>query len=286
MAELPSDDENELNFSDYEADSDDDKGRRTTTSVIAHKSMKAVDISDAESDNEGAAVAQDIEFESISPPADLAKNNENTKKETTESTENDDEKSFEPISPVSDQGDFEAISPPDSPPPEALSESKKSSFENISDDEDEEMSKKPDELPEGKFSPQESEHDLNFNDESSNDSGYQIIPKKTDVETTEKTEKKIDNDIDAPVPSPFSDIGDGDDMGDNNDGQIISDILQHTDATEQQFNQINNGAKKMPKDMTENTGGKKMPTDMTENTGAKKMPTDLTEKDEEEGNIS
>lgn len=79
MAELPSDDENELNFSDYEADSDDDKGRRATTSVIAHKEMKTVDISDPESDNEGEK-AQDLEFESISPPADIEKTDKNNEK--------------------------------------------------------------------------------------------------------------------------------------------------------------------------------------------------------------
>jgi len=263
MAELPSDEENELNFSDYDAESDDDAPRPPTTSVIAHKEMKTVQISDPEDsdkedsdreDSDKEEINQELEFESISPPAghsdDRDEKNEKDKSNdeqkissTVISGHESEQQTFEPISPVSDHGNFETISPPASPPPDS-----KPQFENISDDEDEADNKKTDELPEGKFSPVEDENELNFNvDESSNDSGYHIIQKpqveeseKTEDKTNDKTKENVEppeeheEEIEAPMPSPFSDIGDLDDITES-DGQIISDILKDTDATEQQF---------------------------------------------------
>merc|ERR1712159_234134 len=80
----------------------------------------------------------------------------------------------------------------------------KPQFENISEDEDDEVVKKPEEIPEGKFSPvQDSDNELNFHDESSNDSGYQIIQpvKKTPVQDEKMDEEedgnKVRNEIDS-----------------------------------------------------------------------------------------
>lgn len=233
MASAPDDEENELNFSDI--DSDDDNENEKNRPLIAHKDMSSfVNVPSGGKEVNKHQVDPGEDYEPISPPAQQEKTDADQKHVAKDGEEQDN---FDPISPVSEPGDqFEAISPPASP-----KDSDKLKFENISDDEEEQ--KKEETLPEGKFSPvQESDNELNFDDENSNDSGYQIVkpaePKtegsKIEGDTNSELPKEDgdEDDIEAPMPSPFSDIGDVDDIP-GTDGAIINDILK--DSNEQQF---------------------------------------------------
>jgi len=161
----------------------------------------------------------------------------------------------EPMSPMSPDPDaedkFEPISPPNSPPATDTRQTASSGFENISDDEGDasENKKEGSVFEEGRFSPvEESDTELNFDgDESSNDSGYQLvqkhIPKSAATDQDDSVDlhqklseavndvKKDELDVDAPIPSPFSDIGDIDDITEQNES-LITDIMKDKDGDE------------------------------------------------------
>ena len=242
MAAAPDDEDNELNFSDIDLDNDTDvPSVRPTSGIIAHKNMNTVI---AHKEMKASGIQDDEDSE--------------------ESPEND----FEPISPVnnndenSDEGQsFEPISPDDENNEENEAENlPTNNFENISDDE-EEVRNNMDEQPEQH---QEiSDNELNFDngsdkeDVDSENISNEVVPNATPdtgkepevnpVESAEDTDirspgtptqdeivtVKPISDIEAPVPSPFSDIGDVDDIP-GTEG-IISDILKGSQTKESDF---------------------------------------------------
>lgn len=242
MAAAADDEDNELNFSDIDSDNDTDVPSTRPTSgmiahknmntVIAHKEMKASGIEDDEDSGE----SPENDFEPISP---VNNNDENS----------DEGQSFEPISPDDENNEEDEA--------EVLPTN---NFENISDDE-EEVSNSIEEQPEEQ---QEiSDNELNFDNDSdkedidSENISNEVVPNATpdtenepevnSVENTEDTGTRSPGtptqdeivtvkpviDIEAPVPSPFSDIGDVDDIP-GTEG-IISDILKGSQTKESDF---------------------------------------------------
>ena len=198
MAAALDDDDNDLNFSDIDSDDDTPAPAQTNRSFIAHKEMKSFLSEEHQSNHSN----ESDEFEPISPPT-----------EQGNLVSDDTNQTFEPISPSSDPGgDFEAVSPV---------EKLGNAFENISDEENDQ---KEDEPEEGKFSPtQESDNELNFDEENSNDSGYHLLSSKKTTSSKPSTSKNVD-DIEAPVPSPFSDVEDIDDLPVQDDS-LLNDFL-------------------------------------------------------------
>lgn len=148
----------------------------------------------------------------------------------TNSPQNDDVMSdrenkndnFEPISPDDsnlnqniDNNTIEAISSPDSPPTPSNNDSK---FESISDDEDSGVNQdKTDNIVQNVSPISE-----NSNDSSNTPTKKSKGDQKQDVEV---------EDVEAPLPSPFSDIGDVEDMGTGTDNELISDIMKNSNDT-------------------------------------------------------
>jgi len=252
MAEAP-DDSNDLNFSDIDSDEDSTEPQQKAViahkemkPMIAHKEMKPVEITSPDPiqdikqiDDISPADSPNPNFEPISPV------NEEALNDTVES------QTFEPISPI-----------------ENKETNNSTTFENISDDENENDISNNESKTEN-VSQNDSDNDLNFNDDNSNDSNYQqtkdvvssLLNKNTqgielnindinkNIEQSNNSESKLSKedeisskeesesttltsqeveDIEAPVPSPFSDIGDVDDMP-GTDGGMINDILKDKD---------------------------------------------------------
>lgn len=229
MAAAPDDEENDLNFSDIDSDNEEETVHPTPShiphksmpSVIAHKELKPSEIEE----EEGSVGTPENDFEPISP----VNNNE----------ENNELQNFEPISPDNS--------------PENVSEKEIAinNFENISDDEDDSEKNQT-------VSQQEvSDNELNFENDDSDqeETNFQSIKEtvsnitgSTETELNIETNKTITSenmktakepndtsadDIDAPIPSPFSDIGDVDDIPDTEG--IIDDILKESDNKETGF---------------------------------------------------
>lgn len=298
MAEPGSGEDDELNFSDHDADSNSDgelpDSPKPKSSLIAHKEMKLVPISDAEdSDDESdngedtQGRPNDLEFENISPansPISAPQHEDISDDESTvinaslQENEPNERDFMSPSSPPEQSEQYETISPPASPQNNIEDyDETKSKFENISDDEDDgekfvnelrgseepvqdensnDSAEPPVETMEnqmdddlateveigeeetenvGEDSKTSVELDVSAQDESAqNESGEKGL-NESNESNDNLTVAEPEDDVEAPMPSPFSDIGDMDDDMMEGDGQIISDILKDTDDTEKQF---------------------------------------------------
>lgn len=174
--------------------------------------------------------------------------------------------------PTTDEpGQIEDITPPNSPLPSAVTATP-AQFDDISDDEDDDEQPKKDAPmaplhaavqrlqtagddddagPEGSFSPvvdSDHEDELNFHDEDSNDSGYHIVQKsqpqeaaKTDsISSLLPAVEPAELDVEAPIASPFSDLGDDDDGGTVEDNLISNIVKQDALAAEEAPEQTEN----------------------------------------------
>ena len=128
-------------------------------------------------------------------------------------------------------------------------ENKTESFEAISDDEEQNESKSTEN------NSNEDNEKTGFSPISPSD---ESLNKSDDMDTTETVEKTVENDnkddLDAPVPSPFSDIGDVEDIGTGTDQELISDIMKDSEeadfsisntSTESSTEQKNNNENKI-----------------------------------------
>jgi len=234
--------ENDLDFSD-----NDDVDNKPSKPVIAHKAMR-------------------LETEHPSP---------SNEKEVSK------EENLEPISPASEENNFDQISPPESPQDSpASSNNAVKNFEKISDDETE-TEKNTNNLNDDEKDENKKE-ELNESDDKSNisDISNEQEPsenvddgvKKESTKTNDKNNKTEDY-IDAPVPSPFSDIGDVEDMGTGTDNELISDIMK--DSNEADFTIESKESDNGPNNETNNKS-----TEVVEKSNQKKVTGEQIKEDE------
>ncbi|XP_047131093.1 protein IWS1 homolog isoform X1 [Hydra vulgaris] len=249
MAALDDDDDN-LNFSDIDSDENislPNEPIQSSHSFIAHKEIKSCLSEEQNSNNSNDS----DEYEPISPPNDNESFNIDEKEDGIEDEKEDEfekNQTFEPISPISDPGDrdFEDL---------GFTEKTDNAFENISD---EENNQNEDETEDGKFSPsQESDNELNFEEENSNSSGYHLLSSNKTTAINSLVNKNTD-DIEAPVPSPLSDVeGDTQEEEHVQEDTLIDEFLV-TKSNNDNFSPIDSEIEIKQKDSSDETKNSNM----------------------------
>eukprot|EP00111_Clytia_hemisphaerica_P000857 TCONS_00002513-protein len=208
--------------------------------VIAHKQMQDVS---------GSGASTPMEADDSKPASPI---------------EADDSK---PASPI-EADNSKLASPMDQTENEAeteTNENKTESFEAISDDEEEQNN-------ESKSTEDNSNDDNEKTGFSPISPSDESLIKSDEIETTQTVEKSVENDdkddLDAPVPSPFSDIGDVEDMGTGTDQELISDIMK--DSNEADFSIGNVSTESVIEQKNEND-------DQTEDKPQENLPSDVQE---------